>query len=97
MAQDGQVLISGGLGRAKALVSGSVTAESAGTVPGLADALRALTIVRYGRVEKVDGGDEALATGLRIAKQQASKHSVIAEWGRAFVDSLVDMRKKVWA
>ena len=71
---------------AEVLVSGSATPESAASRmrrPGLADALSALTVARYGRVEKIDSmRDEAVATAIRITKQQRSAHSLVTEWGR---------------
>ncbi len=93
---DGALLVGRGMGRAKMYVSGSVTAESA-TDPALADALRTLTVARYGRSEKFTDADEAVGTAIRITRQQQSAHSLVADWSRAFVRSLVDMRKKVWA
>jgi hypothetical protein len=99
-AVDGQLLVSRGFGRSKALVSGSVTPESApdGTAPGLADALRALTIARYGRREEVfSAADDALDTAIRITRQQQSAHSRIREWRNSFLRSLVDLRKKAWS
>jgi hypothetical protein len=81
-------------------VSGSVTAESASRASaphGLADALRTLTIARYGRTEKAGDLDDAVATAIRITKQQQSAHSLPAEWGRNFSKSVVDLRRKVWA
>ncbi len=100
---DGQLRAGAGFGRAGAWVSGSVTAESAGDVPGLADALRTLTVMRYGR--PADGGagpsgsaaDEAVDTAIRISKQQASRHSHVAEWLGHVVGSVVDLRRKIWA
>lgn len=100
VATDGELLVSRGIGRSKALVSGSVTPESApeSVAPGLADALRALTIARYGRVEQIGSTcDEAVATAIRITKQQRSAHSLVSEWSNAFVQSLVDFRKKAWS
>ncbi len=93
---DGALLVGRGMGRAQIYVSGSVTAESA-TDPTLAEALKTLTVSRYGRDGKFTDADDAVATAIRITKQQQSAHSVVSEWSRAFVRSLVDMRKKVWA
>ncbi|MFA5910070.1 MAG: hypothetical protein WC815_14915 [Vicinamibacterales bacterium] len=93
---DGQLLVGRGMGRAKMYVSGSVTAESA-TDPTLADALKTLTVARYGRDGKFTDADEAVQTVIRITKQQQSAHSMVSEWSAAVVRSLVDMRKKVWA
>lgn len=93
---DGALLIGRGMGRTPMYVSGSVTAESA-TDPALVDALKAMTIARYGRDgQKVDM-DDAVNTAIRVTKQQQSAHSLISEWSGNFVRSLVDMRKKVWA
>jgi hypothetical protein len=100
VAAEGELLVSRGIGRSKALVSGSVTPESApdSRAPGLADALRALTIARYGRVEQIGSTcDEAVETAIRITKQQRSAHSLISEWSNAFVQSIVDLRKKAWS
>jgi hypothetical protein len=67
-------------------------------VQELANGLRALTAARYGRIEAVDAGaDEALEAAMRIARQQSSAHSLIAEWTSAFVQSAQDLRKRVWA
>jgi hypothetical protein len=93
---DGQLLVSGGMGRAKMYVSGSVTAQSAAD-PILADALKTLTVARYGRDEKFTDADEAVAAAIRITKQQQSAHSLVSEWSANFVRSLVDLRKRVWA
>ncbi len=93
---DGALLVGRGMGRAQMYVSGSVTAESA-TDPTLAEALKTLTVSRYGRDGKFTDAADAVATAIRITKQQQSAHSVVSEWSRAFVRSLVDMRKKVWA
>lgn len=93
---DGALLIGRGMGRTPVYVSGSVTAESA-TGPALVDALKAMTIARYGRDgQKVDM-DDAVNAAIRITRQQQSAHSLISEWSGNFVRSLVDMRKKVWA
>lgn len=100
IASDGELLVSAGFGRGLCLVSGSVTPESApdGSAPGLADALRALTTVRYGRRESFGSGtDEAVDTALRITTQQQSAHSWVTERTQAFTRSLVEMRRKVWA
>jgi hypothetical protein len=62
---DGAILIGRGMGRTPMYVSGSVTAESASD-PTLADALKAMTIARYGRDgQKVDM-DDAVGTAIRI-------------------------------
>jgi hypothetical protein len=93
---DGALLVGRGLGRAQMYVSGSVTAESA-TDPTLADALKTMTIARYGRDGKGADMDDALNTAIRVTKQQQSAHSLISEWSGNFVRSLVGMRKRVWA
>lgn len=90
------VLLLGAMGRGKSYVSGSITAESA-TDPTLAEALKVLTVARYGRDEKLGDADDAIQTAIRVTKQQQSAHSLLSEWSSAFVQSLVDMRKKVWA
>ncbi len=93
---DGALLIGRGVGRTPRYVSGSVTAESA-TDPTLVDALKTMTVARYGRDgQKVDM-DDAVSTAIRVTKQQQSAHSLISEWSGNFMRSLVDMRKKVWA
>ena len=93
---DGAMLIGRGMGRTPMYVSGSVTAESASD-PTLADALKAMTIARYGRDgQKVDM-DDAVTTAIRITKQQQSAHSIVSELIGRFTGSLTDMRKKVWA
>ena len=98
---DGELVVSGPLGRGRVFASGCVTAESAATAAaphGLADALRALTAARYGRVEQFGSNlDDAMETAIRVTKQQQSAHSLPAEWGRNFTKSVVDLRRKVWA
>lgn len=98
---EGELAVSGSLGRGRAFASGAVTTETAslsGAPSGLADALKTLTVARYGRSEKFDSNaDEAIATAIRITQQQRSAHSLVAEWGRNFSRSVVDLRKKVWA
>lgn len=99
-AADGELLVRGGFARPHALISGSVTPESTAdtNATGLADALRALTTVRYGRSESFGSGtDEAVDTALRITKQQQSNHSWMAERIQALTRSVMDMRRKVWA
>ena len=93
---DGVLRVGGRMGRAPMYASGSVTAESA-TDPMLAAALRTLTVYRYGRDAKLTDADEAVATAVRITKQQRSAHSRLSEWSGNFMRSLVGMRKKVWA
>lgn len=98
---EGELGVSGVLGRGRAFASGAVTTETASTAlapHGLADALKTLTVVRYGRVERFDSNaDDAIAAAVRITKQQRSEHSMVSEWGRNFTRSVVDLRKKVWA
>jgi hypothetical protein len=97
---DGELVVSGPLGRGRAFVSGSATGESASgaNAPhGLAEALKTLTAARYGRTEKLSDLDDAIATAIRVTKQQQSAHSLPAEWGRNFSKSVVDLRRKVWA
>jgi len=88
-------------GRGDVYVSGAATPESsafANAPAGLADALRTLTVSLYGRTEKFDSmADEAIQTAMRVTKQQQSAHSLIREWGKNFMSSVVDLRKKVWA
>jgi hypothetical protein len=97
---EGELVVSGPLGRGRAFVSGAVTTETAsvaGAPHGLADALKTLTTARYGRTEKIDDLDDAVATAVRVTKQQRSVHSLPSEWGRNFSKSVVDLRRKVWA
>lgn len=97
---EGELVVSGPFGRGRAFVSGSATpeSESVSSAPhGLADALRTLTTARYGRTEKAGDLDDAVATAIRVTKQQQSAHSLPAEWGRNFSKSVVDLRRKVWA
>ena len=97
---DGELVVSGPFGRGRAFVSGSATSESAsvgGAPHGLADAIGTLTASLYGRSEKSGDLDDAIATAIRVTKQQRSAHSLPAEWGRNFSKSVVDLRRKVWA
>lgn len=98
---EGEIVVTGPLGRGRALVSGSVTSEVAALASApdsLVTALRTLTSVRYGRDEKADSmADEAVATAVRVTKEQQSAHSLLAEWGRNFKRSLTDLRKKAWS
>jgi hypothetical protein len=92
------VLVVRSLSRGEVFVSGSATTESVQRVPGLSDALRALTAGRYGREEKFDSMcDEALQTALRVTKEQQSAHSLIREWSSAFKANVIDLRRKVWS
>ena len=94
---DGQLVVGGGLLRTRMLVSGSITPQSA-TDPVLAEALKVLTTARYGRLEKAAGdADEAVSTVIRVTGQQRSKHSLLSEWIGALTNSVVGLRKKVWA
>jgi len=98
--QEGVVVVRP-FGRGEVFVSGAATPESsafANAPAGLADALRTLTVSRYGRIEKFDSmADEAIQTAIRVTNEQQSAHSLIKEWGRNFTNSIVDLRKKVWA
>lgn len=97
---DGELVVSGPFGRGRAFVSGAATSEStavAGAPHGLADAIRTFTTALYGRTEKAGDLDEAIATAIRVTKQQRSAHSLPAEWGRNFSKSVVDLRRRVWA
>jgi hypothetical protein len=92
------VLVVRSFGRGEVFVSGSATTESAQSVPGLSDALRSLTLSRYGRNEKFDSMcDEALQTAIRVTKEQQSAHSLAREWMSAFKANVVDLRRKIWA
>ena len=98
---EGELVVAGPLGRGRAFVSGSATTESAlaaNAAPhGLADALKTLTVARFGRTENFADLDDAVATAMRVTRQQRSAHSLPAEWGRNFSKSVVDLRRKVWA
>ena len=95
------VVVVRAFGRGDVYVSGAATAESASVEnapAGLADALRTLTVSRYGRVEKFDSmADEAMQTAIRVTREQRSAHSLPKEWMSAFVANFVDLRKKIWA
>jgi hypothetical protein len=79
-------------------VCGAATTHSGAAVPGLSDALRALTVARYGRHEKFDSNaDDAIEAAKRITNEQQSAHSLMKEWSSAFVANVVDLRKKVWS
>ena len=97
---EGELVVTGAFGRGRAFVSGAVTTETASVAsapPGLADALKTLTAARYGRSDNVGDVDDAIATAIRVTRQQQSAHSLPAEWGRNFSKSVVDLRRKVWA
>lgn len=95
------VLVIKPFGRGEVFVSGSTTTESAlrdSAPAGLADALKTLTVARYGRGEKFETDpDDAVATAMRITREQQSAHSLLKEWTAAFVANVVDLRKKVWS
>ena len=92
------VLVINSFGRGEVFVSGAATTQSSEAFPGLSDALKTLTVARYGRIEKLDSdADGALEAARRVTKEQRSAHSMIKEWSSAFVANLVDLRKKVWA
>jgi hypothetical protein len=95
------VLVVRSFGRSDVFVSGSATPETSAFTnapAGLSDALRTLTVSRYGRTEKFDSmADEAIQSAIRVTKQQQSAHSLIREWGKNFTASVVDLRKKVWS
>jgi hypothetical protein len=92
------VLVVKAFGRGEVFVSGAATTQSAALVPGLADALGALTVARYGRTETFNSNaDEAIETAKRITREQRSRYSLMKEWTAAFVANVVDLRKKVWA
>ena len=41
--------------------------------------------------------DEAIATAIRVTKEQQSAHSLIKEWAAAFKGNVIDLRRKVWS
>jgi hypothetical protein len=99
VAREGVVVVRP-FGRAEVFVSGGATAETAAfaNAPGLSDALRTLTMARYGRVEKFDSmADEALQAAIRLTSEQQSAHSLIKEWAATFKANVVDLRRKVWS
>lgn len=92
------VLVVKSFGRGEIFVSGGATPQSTEKVPGLSDALRALTVGRYGRTEKFDSTcDDALQTAIRVTKEQQSAHSLLREWLAAFKSNVVDLRRRVWS
>jgi len=92
------VLVVRSFGKGEVFVSGGATTESTQRVPGLSDALKALTAGRYGREEKFSSMcDEALQTAIRVTKEQRAAHSLLKEWTSAFKSNVVDLRKKIWA
>jgi len=88
-------------GRGDVYVSGAATTETAAfanTTAGLSDAMKTLTVARFGRHEKFDSmADEAVQTAIRVTKDQQSAHSLLKEWSSSFSASVVDLRKKVWS
>lgn len=102
---DGQLRVGGRFGGGGAFVSGSATAESVkangipeSRVAGLSDALRTLTAIRYSRNGSANSAaDEAVETAIRIAGQQTSAHSLIAEWTNGIAQSIGSLRRRVWA
>jgi len=85
-------------GRGEVYVSGAATPETTSRVPGLSDALRALTVARYGRAEQFDSTcDDALQTAIRVTREQRSAHSLVKEWLATFKANAIDLRKKVWS
>jgi hypothetical protein len=92
------VLVVRSFGRGDVFVSGGATTETAAAIPGLSDALKTLTVARFGRIEKLDADiDGAIDAAKRVTKEQQSAHSLVKEWMAAFVANVVDLRKKVWA
>jgi hypothetical protein len=92
------ILVVKAFGRGDVFVSGAATTQSAAAVPGLPEAINALTLARYGRGEAFNSTcDEAIETAKRITSEQRSRHSLLKEWTSAFVANVVDLRKKVWA
>jgi hypothetical protein len=77
---DGQIRVTGLLGRGGAFVSGSATPQTVGDA-NLASSLTTLSRARYGRTASFDSGtlDEALDTAIAAAKRAASEHSFIAD------------------
>lgn len=100
IAREGVIVIKP-FGRGEVFVSGSATTEStcgAAAPAGLSEALKTLTVARYGRTEAFDSNaDDAVETAIRVTRQQQSAHSLLKEWTAAFVANLVDLRKKVWS
>jgi len=98
--QEGVVVVRQ-FGRGEVYVSGAATTETAAfanTTAGLSDAMKTLTVARFGRHEKFDSmADEAVQTAIRVTKDQQSAHSLLKEWSNSFSASVVDLRKKVWS
>src|SRR5918993_1626102 len=92
------VLVVRQFGRGDVFVSGGATTQSASAIPGLSDALQTLTVMRYGRIEKLDSdADAAIEVAKRVTREQQSAHSLVKEWGSAFAANLVDLRKRIWS
>jgi hypothetical protein len=95
------VLVVKPFGKGEVYVSGGTTTETAAfvnTSAGLSDALKTLTVARFGRSEKFDSmADAAVQTAMRVTREQQSAHSLIKEWGRNLSASVVDMRRRVWS
>jgi len=96
-AVDG-VLVVHQFGRGDVFVSGGATSQSAIAIPGLSEALKTLTVARYGRTEKLDSdADAAIEAAKRVTREQRSAHSLVKEWATAFMANLVDLRKRIWS
>ena len=92
------VLVVHQFGRGDVFVSGGTTTQSAVAIPGLSDALKTLTVARYGRSEKIDSdADAAIEAAKRVTSEQRSAHSLLKEWAAAFTANLVDLRKRIWS
>ena len=92
------VLVVHQFGRGDVFVSGGATTQSAIAIPALSDALQTLTVMRYGRVEKLDSdADGAIDAAKRVTREQQSAHSLVKEWAAAFRANLVDLRKRIWS
>jgi hypothetical protein len=77
---EGQLKVSGLLGRGGALVSGGMTAQTV-VDPTVAESLLTFSRARYGRATALDSSalDAALDTAMQTAKRAASAHSWIAD------------------
>jgi hypothetical protein len=100
LPQEGVIVVRP-FGRGDVFVSGAATTETAAfanTTAGLSEAMKTLTVARFGRLEKFDSmADEAVQTAMRVTREQQSAHSLLREWAAAFSASVVDLRKKVWS
>lgn len=78
-ALDGQIKVTGLLGRGGALVSGGVTPQSVSD-PTVAESLKTLSRARYGRGTDFDSSalDAALDTAVQTAKRAAAAHGWLA-------------------